>query len=195
MRSLWLVLLLVAAAEPARASTCVLGPFARPAFNPPTDCTVRYYRRAGEVDPPPRAQVYRNNVPVDVTATVTQVQPIDLDMGIYTVDCDGNVVAESHYQEPFDVFEITLTGALPDEDLYAGQLSLGKVQAAGGACENTEIPVGTCTGMYDWSQCQPPPGDDVTPETEDAVGCNATHGASSLLGIALLGAALRRRRR
>ena len=194
MRSLFFVGVLVAAAEPAHASTCVLGPFAEPKSHPPADCTIVYYRNAGELDPDPRAYVYRDNVKVDVTATVMKVETKDLDMGIYTVDCDGSVVAESHYQEPFDVFHITLTGVQPDEELHAGQLILGTVQAAGGACENTEIPVGVCSGMYDWSQCEPPPLDPM-PETDDAVGCTATHGASSLFGVTLLAVALRRRRR
>ncbi|HEY5928616.1 MAG TPA: hypothetical protein VIV11_43320 [Kofleriaceae bacterium] len=202
-RFLLIPLFVVAAVEPARASTCSLGPFARPAFDPPADCTIVFYRNFGVAVDPPRAIVHRDNVAVDVTATSTQVRMQDLDMGVYTVDCNGNVVSESHHMEPFDVFELTLTDVQPSEVLYVGGMFLGTVQAAGGACNTDDVPVGVCSGMYDWSQCEQeeqdeePPGDEVNPpEIDDAVGCNATNGVSSgLFGIVLLAVAGRRRRR
>jgi hypothetical protein len=200
MRSGLLVpLVLVAAIEPAHATTCVLGPFVRPAHDPPADCTIVYYRlAAGLDDPPPRATVYRANAPIDVTATSVKVGTQELDQAIYTLDCDYQVVSETHYQEPFDVFHITLEGALPNEHVNIGQLQL-TVQPAGGACDTSELPSGSCSGMYDWSQCEPmqQPGDEVpAPETEDAVGCSATNGASSsLLGVVLLALSSRMRDR
>jgi uncharacterized protein (TIGR03382 family) len=118
-------------------------------------------------------------------------------MAIYTLDCNYSVVAETHYKEAFEVFHITLAGVQPSEQLSVGPLWLGTVQAAGGACNTSDTPVGSCSGMYDWSQCRDhPPGDEIpVPETDNAVGCNATNGASSsLLGIALL-ALVRGRRR
>jgi uncharacterized protein (TIGR03382 family) len=73
---------------------------------------------------------------------------------------------------------------------------LGRVQPAGGACNNSELPEPYCSGMYDWDSCNPPPPPiDETPDVEDTfAGCNASGGSAGWL-VGLLGLALLRRRR
>lgn len=184
------------AARPADASGCFIGPYAL-AYDPPADCAVSYYRRADEGDAPPRVVVDRGGVEVDVgSATLTGAAT--LDMPIYTVDCDGNVVSETHNTAAYNVFMVSLTGAQPGEHASIDWVPLGTVQPAGGACNAQPEPMPYCAGMYGSCETMPPPGDEVTPppETDDTAGCRATSGASSVLvGFALAGCLARRRRR
>jgi uncharacterized protein (TIGR03382 family) len=165
-------------------SGCIYGPFVQ-ATNPSVSCEIEVYVRSTDVSfNAPEAHVFRNNVMVDVTGTVEDLGPVDLDMAIYTVDCDGQVVATSHTTEAYTHFSLTLANAQPGELLYVNGGDRGYIQPATSTCPAPEpAPQPSCSGMYDWSMCEGSgsgSGSDTNMPGDDDVGCNAG-GASSLV--------------
>jgi MYXO-CTERM domain-containing protein len=190
------VLAIAVAANPAEASTCVLGPYVL-SLEPAADCPVVVWRMTGSVDPAPRAYVYREGARIDVTDTTTPAGTTSLDYRYVVLDCHDNIIEENPLVATMDVFHVTFTGAQVGEKIWVDGIPIATVQPAGGACTLYPPQAEYCAGTYHESTCEPG-HDDPWSDGDDTAGCRATSGApTGVVGLALLAllAGGRRRRR
>ena len=176
-------------------SGCFLGPYTN--YDPPVDCPVELYELHNASVEPPVAGVVRNNTWVDVTGTFEDLGTSDLTVDVYTVDCDGQPIAHTTRTDVYHHWRITLTGATPGDDLHINGTYAGKVQASG-TCPAPLEPDPTCSGMYDWSECEGEgsgsgSGSDTNMPGDDDVGCNAVGAPGLAFALIALGVFARRR--
>lgn len=176
-------------------SGCFFGPYVL-SYDPPVDCEITVVTQVtgGET---PHAWVYRDNLQFDVTGEVEDLGEVELDTAIYTTDCQGNVVDESHYPELYKTWRVKLTGAEPGEQLWVNWVSTGTVQPATGTCPADQpMPTPSCSGNYDGcfgGDDFPIPVDEVHEhERHYPFACNAGGSSAWLVGVGFALALARR---
>ena len=163
---------------PAAASGCYLGPFVAD-IDVPSGCEVFAWHQTATQPTAPAVYVMRDGQMVDVAGTIIK-ETTTLGVEWPEYNCKGEVTSVMTRDETYDLYRISLDGALLGEELIVDGQPAGKI-AASGSCFQPIQPVPVC-GML-------PPACGEEDEDTGGGGCN-TSGRDGALAMGLLALAL-----